>query len=133
MVLYNRLKSNPQKCHLRITSKVEMEISISNCAIKNENRVKHLGIHMDGNLSFDFHVNQLCKNASKKLHALARTCKYMDIRKRRTPMKAFVTWQFFYCPLVWMFHSRNIEHRLNKIHKRLLQLVHENSCDLTFE
>ena len=52
----------------------------SNYAIKNEEIVRHLGIHMDVNLSFGFHVNQVFEKASKKLHALARICKYMDIR-----------------------------------------------------
>ena len=32
-----------------------------------------------------------------------------------------------------MFHSKSIDYRLNKICKRILQLVQENSCDLTFE
>ena len=33
---------------------------------------KLLGIHLNNDLNFDYHVNQLCKKASKKLHALAR-------------------------------------------------------------
>ena len=40
---------------------------------------------MGGILSFDLHVSQLCENASKELYALAKICKYMDIRKRRNP------------------------------------------------
>ena len=78
-------------------------------------------------------VNQLNeKKACKKLHALARICKYMNARKRRTLIKVFITSHFLHCPLVWMFHSRNAEGRLNKIHQRVLKLVRENSHDLTF-
>ena len=57
----------------------------------------------------------------------------MDARKRRTLMKAFITSQLSYCPLIWMLHSRNMEHKLNKIHRRAFQLVHEHFHDLTFE
>ena len=32
-----------------------------------------------------------------------------------------------------MFRSRNLETRLNKIHQRALQSVHENSRDITLE
>ena len=39
------------------------------------------GIHLNNNLNFHYHANQLCKKASKKLHALARIAKYMDINK----------------------------------------------------
>ena len=116
-----------------VASEAEMEIAISNCIIRNEERVKFLGIHIDGDLKFNYHVNQFCEKASKKLNALARICISMDTRKRRTLTKAFITSQFSYCPLIWMLHSRNMEHKLNKIHRRAFQLVHEHFHDLTFE
>ena len=47
--------------------------------MRNEDSVKLLGIHNNNNLNFDYHVNHLCKKASKKLHALAGIAKYMDI------------------------------------------------------
>ena len=48
-------------------------------------------------------------------------------------MEAFVCSQFSYCPLIWMFHSRKIEHRINSIHKRALKLVYQDFLDLTFK
>ena len=41
--------------------------------------------------------------------------------------------QFSYCPLIWMFHSKKMEHRINSIHKRALKLVYQDSPDLTFQ
>ena len=46
-------------------------------------------------------------------------------------MKSFITSQFGYCPLVWMFHSRGLNKRINKIHKKALRLVY-NDSQLTF-
>ena len=80
-----------------------------------------------------FHVNQLCKKASKNPHVSARIAKYMDIDRQGIFMKAFVSWQFCYCPLIWMFHSRKMEHRINSIYKRTLKLVYEDSHGLTFQ
>ena len=57
----------------------------------------------------------------------------MDINKRRMLMKVFVFSQFSYCPLIWMFHSKKMEHRNNSIHKRALKLVYQDSPDLTFQ
>ena len=87
----------------------------------------HLGFHIDGRLDFDHHVSQICRKASKKLHALSRISKCMDINKRRMLMKALIILQFSYCPLVWMFHSRNTENRVNKIHERVLRFVYGDS------
>ena len=115
------------------TKKKNLEIQVSSCSIRNEDSVKLLVIHLNNDLNFDYHVNKLCKMASKKLHALARIAKYMDINKQRMLMKAFVSSQFSYCLLIWMFHSRKMEHRINSIHKRALKLVYQDSPNLAFQ
>ena len=129
----NSLISNAEKSHIIVSSKENLEIQVSNCYIRNEDSVKLLGIHTNNNLNFDYHVNQLCKKASKKLHAFARIAKYMDINKRRKLIKTFVSSQLSCCPLIWMLHSRKIEHRINSIHKRALKLDYQDSHDLTFQ
>ena len=110
-----------------------MEIQVLSCSIRNEDSVEIFGSHININLKFDYHVNQLCKKESKKLHALARIAKYMDINKQRMLMKTFVSSQFSYCPLIWMFHSRKVEHRIDSIHKRTLKLAYQDSHDLSFQ
>ena len=84
------------------------------------------GISIDTTLSFEHHITSLCKKASQKLHALARIAHYMDFEKRRSLMKAFVISQFNYCPLIWMFHNRALNNRINKIHERALRLIYQN-------
>ena len=46
-------------------------------------------------------------------------------------MKAFVTSQFNHCPLIWMFYSRQLNNRINKIHEGALRLVDKDN-KLTF-
>ena len=94
--------------------------------------MKLLGVTIDNELKFDEHVSKLCKKASQKLHALARVSNYMSQDKLRMLMKAFVESQFGYCPLVWMFHSRKLNNRINRLHERTLRLVYKDSL-LTFE
>ena len=115
---------------LIVSTKKNLDIQVSSCSIRNEDSVKLLGIHFNNNLNFDHHFNQLCKKASKKLHALARIAKYMDINKRRMLMKDFLSPQFSYCPLIWMFHIGNIE---QSIHKRALKVVYQDYPDLNFQ
>ena len=38
-------------------------------------------------------------------------------------MRAFVISQFHYCPLVWMFHSRHLNNKINRIHERTLRIA----------
>ena len=41
-------------------------------------------------------------------------------------MNSFITSQFGYCPLVWMFHSRELNNRINRIHERSLRIVYND-------
>ena len=62
----NRLKSNAGKCNLITSPTSPVEIQIENTIISSVKRVRHLGVHIDSRLDFDYHVNQICKKASKK-------------------------------------------------------------------
>ena len=41
-------------------------------------------------------------------------------------MKAFVESQFGYCPLIWMFHSRELNNKINRIHERALRITYKD-------
>ena len=68
---------------------------------------------------------------SKKLHVLTRISQFLNIHKRRMIMKAFITSKFGYCSLVWIFHSRKLNSRLNKLHERALRIVYQD-CASSF-
>ena len=86
----------------------------------------------EGWFNFDYHVSTLLKKASKKYHALATVCNYIDTIKRRVLMSAFITSQFFYCRFVWMFHSRTLNNQINKIHEKALRLVYKDETFPSF-
>ena len=50
----------------------------------------------------------------------------MELTKRRILMIAFFHSQFNYCPLIWMFHSRNLKNKINRLHKRCLWVIYND-------
>ena len=46
-------------------------------------------------------------------------------------MKAFITSQFSYCPVIWMFHSSNLNNKINRIHEQALWLVYQNNLSFS--
>ena len=127
-VANNALKANPDKFHLLLSSKNKnLSIKVDDFLIKNSESQTLLGITLDNDLNFDDHVNKLCKKASGKLHALGRVAQYMDIQQRCKIMNAFINAQFGYCPLVWMFHSRALNNKINRIHERALRIVYNDA------
>ena len=102
------MKANADKCHLLVSSDENCTAKIEEFSIKNSTKEKLLGVKFDSNLSSENHVISLFKKASQKLHAFARISHYMDLNKDRILMKAFIISQFSYCPLISMFHSRDL-------------------------
>ena len=129
----NYLQMNPDKCKLLISNHdKDIALIINNEVIECSKSVKLLGVIIDNKLDFKEHISKLCKKVSSKLHALARISNYMCQDKLRVLMKSFIESQFSYCPLVWMFHSRTLNNRINKLHERGLRLVYKDSQH-TFE
>ena len=128
----NYLKANSGKSHVMLTTDNKLKINVKGSPISNEKIVKLLGVTVDNKLSFESHLNLVCKKVSQKLHALARVSKFISKKKLRVIMKAFIMSQFSYCPLVWMCHSRTLNNKINKLHERALRLVF-NDRQSTFE
>ena len=126
------MKSNNDKCHLIILNNENNIIKIGDEEISGSTSVKLLGITIDNKLNFNEHVRKLCKKANQKLHALARIANYLESGKLRIIMKTFIESQFNYCPLTWMFHSRTLNNRINKLHERALRIVYRNP-NLSFQ
>ena len=103
------------KCHLLVSgSKLEM-------------KQKLLGLQIDRNLNFNEYASSLRKKAGKKLSVLARSSNFMNIKQRRVLMKSFIESQFGYCPLIWMFHGRGVNRKINHLHERSLRIVYKDS------
>ena len=129
----NYRNGNPNKFHLLLSNTDnKFSLNIEKNILENSDTHKLLGILIDNELKFDKHVEQLCKKAILKLHALARISKYMSLRQRCTITKSFINSQFGYCPIVWAFHSRTLNSRINNIHERSLRLVSDDYTS-TFE
>ena len=96
----NLMKSNADKCHLLVCSNEKVTIKIGSHEIANTKREKLLGVHLDSGLSFDYHISEICKKASRKVCALARVTSCLSLSKKRSLMNVFFNSQFNYCPLI---------------------------------
>ena len=110
----NYLKANPEKSQLLITSKDTASIKIHGTDIKGSSK-KLLGIFIDSKLTFNEHGFKLCKTASDKLQALDRISKYMTKDRLRTVTNPIFSSLFAYFALVWMFHNRTLNNKINRL------------------
>ena len=122
----NFKKANSDRSHLIMSCAEATTAMIDGLPIDSSKTEVLLGITIDHELKFDDHVNRLCKKASLKLNALARIAPFMNVSKKRIIMKSFIESQFGYCPLIWMFHSRGLNNKINRIHERALRITYND-------
>ena len=80
---------------------------------------------MDHMLTFNAHIDELCKKAGQKMNALSRLIPYMNITKWRTLLNRLFILQFNYCRIIWIGHSSETNYKLNRFHERCNNLQQE--------
>ena len=125
MVQFQQLKANASKCHLFLSPYHPVPVNIKDSITESGNCEKFLGIYIDSNLLFEYHINRICPKVSQKLHALSRIAKYISEDKKCILSKSFIISQFSYCPIVWTCHGRGLNNKINNIHKRALRIVYK--------
>ena len=82
---------------------------------------------IDAKLSLEKYTEQIYTKARAQLKASTRIAPFMSIQKKNVLMKAFFTAQFSYCTLIWMFHIRKLNNKINKLHERCPRKVYSNN------
>ena len=122
----NEMKANADKCHVLLSTSIQLTIKINEVQIKNSQSEKLLRIIIDNDLKFEDHINNICRKASAKICALFKKAPYMDFPKRKQIMNAFFKSQFSYSPSTWMMHSRKLNNKINRLHQRCLRVTYND-------
>ena len=116
----NSLKSNANKCYLLVSSTDTVNLRVSGYYIKNRECEKLISVRFDNKLTFEKHITDICRKASRKTYnecknaTYARMALFIDLSKGRMVMNAFFNSRLNYCPLIWMCHN----HKTNKKNKQ---------------
>ena len=125
----NSLKANAGKFQFMILNRKNhrrQRMVINSITVKESNEVILLGITTDNKLVFKKHIENLCRTAQCKLHALTRIRKYLILDKAVLLGNTFINSQFNYAPPIWMFSRKTLYHKIEKIHLRTLKVIYQS-------
>ena len=113
------------------TPKDFLEIQVSNCFIRNKGSVNSwestlILTFILTNMSINY-VRRQTRNSMLQLELLSILWTSISEEFSRRLL------YYHSCIVAQMLHSRKMEHRINRIHKRALRLIYEDSHDLTFQ
>ena len=97
----NHMVFNHGKCHYLVLGNRSNSdtINLNGTKLASSSYETLLGILIDRNLSFDKHIESLCRKAGQKLNALARISNYLTHNQKRL-LNSIIESQFSYCLLI---------------------------------
>ena len=122
----NQMKLNTDKWDLLLNTQDQNFLKIENFNIKNSFPGKLLGITFNCKLKFSNHIEDICKNVTRKVNALSRIVSYIDISRRKILMNTFFRSQFNCCSLIWMCYNCSLNHKINRLHERCLRIIYSD-------
>ena len=121
------MEANADKCHLLTSPTDPTTIKIKSNEILNSDSEKLQDMIIYSKLSFNNHLQNICKKANQKVHVITRTTPYLSIPKWKLQMNFFLTSQFNCYRLVWMCHSRLMNHKINLLPKKRLRVIYSDN------
>ena len=84
---------------------------------------KHLGIFIDSNLSWDPHIDYICKRSSSSLGILSSHCYHLPISCKLLFYSAYIRPIFDYADTAWAGISTTRAEKLEIQHKKVLKIL----------
>ena len=109
----------------------QVHVHVGTAQIKNSQYEKLLGVTIDtdAKLNLETHIQNICGKASVKLITLTRIAPFVNIEESSCNECIFNA-QFSYYPLTRIFHSRNLNNKINRMHEKWLGIVYSDSTSL---
>lgn len=94
----NGMKANPEKYQAIVFgygNQLLKQFKVKSCSIQCQSNDKLLGLYIDEKLSFDHHIENICKKAGQQINVIMRLCKTLDV----TVKESFTVLLFGSCVL----------------------------------
>ena len=100
----NEMNINPDKFQVIIVGRKKFNLTnillaIDNQTIKSVPLIELLRIHLDGKLTFNLHISNICRSTANKVNALNW------FNANSVLMNSYIILNLDSCPLVWLFST----------------------------
>ena len=104
--------------------KQQLQITLSNVTLGEVESTRCLGVVVDNKLSFDQHINNVVRKASRKIGVLRRSFRQMNLFARRTFVVGVIQPDLEYAlPVYLSFISAKNRNKLASLHRRAVRVA----------
>ena len=105
-------------------------INMNKFPIEQVSSVKSLGIYIDENLTWHFHIDKLGKKIASAIGAIKRVKPFVPQSTLLNIYNSLVQSHFDYCSLVWGNCGKTLSNKLQKLQNRAARVITSSSYDV---
>ena len=114
------------KQKLRSLNDITTPVVINDTSLQNVNEVKYLGITLDQNLTWESHINELCKKVAPKIELLRRLKYKLPIDQLKTVYQSIVQPHIDYAITVWGYAANVHVQKIQRLQNRAARILTSN-------
>ena len=99
-------------------------VNVGTAQIPNSDSEKLLEIKIDWKINFKNHIRNICKKPANQIKCFHQSLRLHESWQKRLIINALFSSRFAYCPQVWMLHSRESNHKANRLRERCRHVVY---------
>ena len=108
--------------HVKIESPSNVTVN-GKSAQKMFTNAKLLGLNIDEKLSFEIHVDELCKKLAKRIAVLRKIRSYLPLRQRKLFYNSMIRSIMNYVNVIWTTCNKESQLRVLRLQKRAARVI----------
>ncbi|KAL9978420.1 hypothetical protein ACROYT_G015933 [Oculina patagonica] len=101
----------------------QLQVKLNATELDQVNSQKLLGVTIDSKLSFDEHIDDLCRKVSQRIAVLKRIKKFLPFQQRIAYYNAMIKQDMLYASVVWSSCSLGNLQRILRLQKRAARVI----------
>ena len=101
----------------------ELNITINGNALKVENDVKYLGVHINDNISWNRHIANVCKRLGHGFQILRKLNNVIPVNDMFTIYKTLIQPHIDYCITIWGYAPKCHLQRIQRLQNKIFRLI----------
>ena len=117
------LISTPQMAYVHSLGNLELGLEISGTPLERTNVTKLLGVYIDSNLKWGFHISSILKSCYATLRTLRKIRNFTDFKLRKHLVETLILSKISYCDVVFYPLPKFLSARLQRLQFAMASFV----------
>jgi len=106
----------------KLSKLIELSLSVQGITLQSVETHRLLGVHLDKNLTWNIHIDKLCKQVNIKINLLKRISHFLTLDMKKVFYTGYISSIIEYACIVWGIGNKTNSNRIIKLQNVLQDL-----------